>query len=113
MQCLLLFLFACVYFLYAYISYDDSINKINLNFFIYCMLIGLIHSLLWYFSSRLLSSDKEQFFMFVLLWDLVYMIVFYLTPVIFFGVNLDLWGILGVSTMICGLLIMKIGHHFN
>lgn len=77
------------------------------------MLIGLIHSLLWYFSSRLLSSDKEQFFMFVLLWDLVYMIVFYLTPVIFFGVNLDLWGILGVSTMICGLLIMKIGHHFN
>ena len=113
MEFLLLFLFACVYFSYAYISYDDNINKLDFNFFVYSMVIGLAHSILWYFSSRLLSSDKEQFFIFVLMWDLVYMIVFYLTPIIFFGVKLDFWATIGVATMIGGLIIMKIGHHLS
>lgn len=113
MECIILILFAIVYFSYAYISYDDAIIKSGLNFFILSMVIGLAHSVLWYFSSRFLSSDKEQFFIFVLIWDLIYMIVFYLTPIIFFGVKLDFWSMIGVGTMIGGLVIMKIGHHLS
>jgi len=108
MQILFLSAVALVYFAYAYLAFSD-INKNGLTFFLLSMVVGAFYSLLWYWSSRLIT-EKSDYFLFVLIWDFVYIGVFYLTPVLFFGVKLDKWGIIGMLSMIAGLLIMKIGH---
>jgi multidrug transporter EmrE-like cation transporter len=45
------------------------------------------------------------------MWDVVYMAVFYFVPVFLFDVKVDKWGIIGMITMVIGILVMKIGHH--
>jgi hypothetical protein len=112
MECLLLFLASIVYFSYAYIAFNDFFDKNSYNYFTICMIIGFFYSLIWYWSTKIVDN-KEEFFIFVLMWDLVYIAVFYFTPLIFFNVKLDYWGIFGMITMVIGLIIMKIGHMIN
>lgn len=73
------------------------------------MAIGFLYSLLWYWSSRIVSN-KTDFLTFVFLWDFVYIAVFYFMPIFFFGVKMDKWGFIGMASMVFGLVIMKIGH---
>lgn len=109
MQCLFLFIAALIYFMYAYLAFDDKMPKTSVTFFLASMIIGFLYSLLWYFSTTMIK-EKTEYFMFVLIWDFVYIAVFYLTPVLFFGVKIDRWGVIGILSMVAGLLIMKIGH---
>jgi hypothetical protein len=53
MECIILILFAIVYFSYAYISYDDAIIKSGLNFFILSMVVGLAHRRPMVFSFKI------------------------------------------------------------
>jgi len=109
MQCLFLLMAALIYFMYAYLAFDERLPKEGLSFFIATMVVGLFYNLLWYWSVRMIT-EKNEYFLFVLLWDFVYISVFYFTPVLLFGAKMDKWGVIGVSSMIVGLLIMKIGH---
>lgn len=109
MQCLFLLMAALIYFMYAYLAFDERLTKEGLSFFIATMVVGLFYNLLWYWSVRMIT-EKNEYFLFVLLWDFVYIAVFYFTPVLLFGAKMDKWGVIGVSSMIVGLLIMKIGH---
>ena len=108
MQILFLTAVGMVYFAYTCLAFGQ-INKEGLAFFVYSMVVGFFYSLLWYWSARLVT-DKNDYFLFVLIWDFVYIGVFYLTPIIMFGVKLDVWGMVGLLCMICGLLVMKAGH---
>lgn len=109
MQYLFLLMAALIYFMYAYLAFDERLPKDGLCFFIATMIVGVFYNFLWYWSARIIT-EKTDYFMFVLLWDFVYISVFYFTPVILFDVKLDKWGMIGVISMIAGLLIMKIGH---
>lgn len=108
MQVIFLSAVALVYFLYTCLAFGQF-NKDEFSFFVYSMVIGLFYSLLWYWSARLVT-DKNDYFLFVLVWDFVYIGVFYLTPIIMFGVKLDVWGMVGLACMVGGLLVMKAGH---
>jgi hypothetical protein len=105
-----LLLAGMVYFSYAYIAFSEHFNKNSYTYFSLCMLIGVFYNLLWYWSTRI-TKDKEDFFVLVLMWDVVYMAVFYFVPVFLFDVKVDKWGIIGMITMVIGIFIMKIGHH--
>lgn len=109
MQSIFLILVGLVYFMYAYLAFGSKLEKAGTPFFVCSMVIGFLYSLLWYWSARIVQ-DKSEYFLFVLIWDLVYISVFYFTPVVLFGVKLDVWGILGLVIMVSGLLVMKIGH---
>lgn len=109
MQCLFLVLAAVVYFMYAYLAFDERLPKDGLVFFGATAVVGIFYNMLWYWSTRMIT-EKNEYFMFVLLWDFVYIFVFYFTPVLLFGVKLDKWGVIGLIGMITGLLVMKIGH---
>jgi len=109
MQCLFLLMAALIYFMYAYLAFDEILPKEGLLFFIATMIVGLLYNILWYWSIRMIT-EKNDFFLFVLLWDFIYISIFYFTPVLLFGVKMDKWGLIGISSMIVGLLIMKIGH---
>ena len=108
MQFLFLAAVAVVYFAYTCLAFGEF-NKNGLPFFFASMTVGFFYSLLWYWSARLVA-DKSEYFLFVLVWDFVYIGVFYLTPILLFGVKLDKWGIIGMVCMIAGLLVMKMGH---
>ena len=109
MQCLFLLMAALVYFMYAYLAFNEKLPKDCLSFFVATMVVGFFYNILWYWSTRLIT-EKTEYFLFVLLWDFVYIAVFYFTPVFLFGVKLDKWGVIGVISMIAGLLVMKMGH---
>lgn len=108
MQTLFLALAGLIYFLYAYLAFG-KLEKNGVMFFVCSMIVGFFYSLLWYWSARIVE-EKSDYFLFVLIWDFVYIAVFYFTPVMLFGVKLDMWGVLGLATMIGGLLLMKLGH---
>lgn len=108
MQCFFLVCSAFVYFMYSFLVFSERLNKDSSYFFVCSMFVGFLYSLLWYYSSRAIA-DKNEYFMFVLLRDFVYMSVFYFTPTIVYGINLNKWGLLGLIMMVGGLLVMKLG----
>lgn len=108
-QAVFLVLAGLIYFAYSYLAFCEKFPKDSSTFFGLSMIVGFLYSLLWYWSARIID-DKYNYFFFVLLWDLVYISVFYFTPVLLFGVKLNWWGIVGLLTMIGGLFVMKIGH---
>jgi len=109
MEWFILFLFGVIYSIYAYISYSPSLDKNSPNYCSYFIILGLFHSFLWYLSV-VTNENKEKLFVFILIWDLIYMAVFYLVPILFFDVKFNITGIIGLFVMIVGLFIMKFGH---
>ena len=99
---------AIIYFAYAYLAFNEHFDKNGYFYFISFMVVGFAYNFLWYWSTKIVKTKDELFFL-VLMWDVVYMVVFYFTPVMLFNVKLDRWGIIGMITMIAGLLLMKIG----
>jgi hypothetical protein len=109
MEYLFLMLAGIVYFAYAYLSFSDAFDKNSMMYFLTIMTVGFFYSFNWYLSTRLFDN-KNDFFVFVMMWDFVYMAVFYFTPILLFGVKIDKWGLAGMASMIVGLLLMKLGH---
>lgn len=108
-QALFLAASAAIYLAYAYLTFGSKMQKDGFAFFAISMFVGLMYSLLWYWSSRIVE-DKNDFFFLVLLWDLIYILVFYFAPVALFGLKLDALGLVGLFTVVAGLLVMKVGH---
>jgi len=109
MDWLFLFCASIVYFAYAFLAFSESFDKSSTSFFVISMVVGFFYSLLWYFSTIIITT-KEKFFTFTLAWDFVYMAVFYFTPVLLFGVKMDRFSVTGLICMVIGLVIMKLGH---
>ena len=99
---------AVVYFAYAYLTFNEHFDKNSYSYFIAFMIVGFVYNFLWYWSTKIVK-DKDELFFLVLMWDVVYMAVFYFTPIFLFNIKLDKWGIIGLATMIGGLMLMKIG----
>lgn len=111
MQLLFLTSAAAIYMAYAYLIFGSKIDKASMPFFFWSMVVGTLYSILWYWSSRVVE-DQEEFFFMLLVWDLIYIAVFYFAPVALFGLKLDNWGLFGLFVVVGGILVMKIGHLF-
>jgi hypothetical protein len=68
--------------------------------------IGTIVSTIWVLTIRYLG-DKQKIYVFSLFWDFVMMFVYYLLPVVWFGVKLDKWSVGGIMLMVLGLVVLK------
>jgi hypothetical protein len=53
-------------------------------------------------------DNKQKIYIFSLLWDTVMVLVWYFIPILFFGVKIDRWILLGVLLMVLGLSIIKV-----
>jgi hypothetical protein len=100
---------AVIYMMYAYLTFGSHMDKRGLPFFACSMAVGVLYAFLWYWSARVTGS-KEDFFFLVLLWDLIYILVFYFVPIALFGVRMDPWGLWGLAIVVAGFLVMKMGH---
>lgn len=109
MEYLFLTLAGIIYFAYAYLSFSDTFDKNSLSYFIAIMTVGFFYSLNWYLSVRLLDS-KNDFLIFTMMRDFIYIATFYFAPILLFGVKIDKFGTLGMASMIIGLILMKLGH---
>jgi hypothetical protein len=111
LQTIFLSFAGAIYLAYAYLIFGSKMDKEGMLFFVISMIVGTLYSLLWYCSARMVE-DKNDFFFLVLLWDLIYILVFYFAPVALFGLKLDNFGLIGLFVVVAGLLVMKAGHLF-
>ena len=70
-------------------------------------MVGSAITILWYTSVRYLD-DKHRIYVFSMLWDVTMIAIFYLIPIMFYGVQLTRWGILGLFLVLVGVVILKI-----
>jgi drug/metabolite transporter (DMT)-like permease len=105
-QFVALFLIGIMYGFSAWLTYKES-NR-NSSWFIPALLaIGTVVNLVWAGMARYLDN-KQKIYIFSLLWDTVMVLVWYFIPILFFGVKIDRWILLGVLLMVLGLSIIKV-----
>lgn len=106
MQYIALVLIGIMCGLSAWITYKES-NR-NSSWFIPTLIgIDIVSNLVWAGMTRYLD-DKQKIYVFSLFWDTVMVLVWYFIPIMFFGVKIDRWILLGVLLMILGLSIIKV-----
>lgn len=73
------------------------------------VLFGSSLVLIWYLVVRYIG-DRDRIYFYSLCWDVVMVGVYYILPVVLFGVKLDRYGIAGLCLMIAGLFLLKVKH---
>jgi len=71
------------------------------------ILIGLCISSMWVTGVRVLDN-KERIFFFSLCWAFAVIFVDYVIPLVFFGLNVNKYVVLGSLIVAAGLVIMKL-----
>lgn len=105
MEWFVLFLVGLIYSFSAYITYTESRDKwwaIPVG-----TLLGAIVAILWFTMARYLE-DKHRIYVYSLFWDTTMWVVYYTIPLLFFGVKLDRWLVVGLSLIITGMVVIKI-----
>lgn len=70
------------------------------------MLLGVSTNCIWLLSAKLLDT-KEKIYTLSLFWDCAMVAVYFLVPVLFFGIRLDRIGVIGLVIAIVGALLVK------
>ena len=100
-----LLIIAIIYSLAAYVSYVEGWRNTGW-FWVINIIIGLISSIIWCWMVGYIDS-KDNLYVYNLFWDTIICSIFYIFPILFFGVKMDGWGIAGLSCIIVGLVIIK------
>lgn len=102
----LIFILAFVlYSASAYLSYHEEWKTRNF-YFPLGIFIGLCITTLWFWLVRYID-DKNKIYFYSLIWDTIMIGVFYITPIIIYGVSINKAGLFGLILIIAGLIIFK------
>lgn len=71
------------------------------------IIFGVTTNSLWLLSAKILP-DKQQIYIFSLFWDCIMVGVYFLIPVIAFGIKFDKIGFFGLLLIIIGTLLIKL-----
>ena len=102
---LILAVIACMYCVSAYLSYSEGCRRAPWYWPV-SILVGLVISATWYAMVKYLD-DKQRIYVYSMCWDTTMCCAFYITPLVFFGVKLDRWSVVGLAFMLTGLAIIK------
>ena len=92
--------------LMCYISFDKSLH--NKWWYIpLALLLGLTSNSIWILTTKYFE-DEKKLYAFSLIWDVLFVAIYYFLPLIFFDIKLGKNGYVGLILMIIGLLIIKI-----
>lgn len=94
-----------LYLLAAYITFQEEWRNSGTGLLAYAC-IAIATSIAWLLTARYIG-DKNRIYFYSLCWDTMLVLVFYLTPILLFGVKLDRWGVAGITLMIAGLCLLK------
>jgi hypothetical protein len=70
------------------------------------LFIGLCSNGLWFLAAKTIGN-KDQLYIFSMFWDCLIVGIYFLFPVLFFGIKLDKIGIVGLCFIVIGTLIIK------
>lgn len=97
-----------IYVICAYLTYKEEWR--NESWYLpVCFFFGTVLVVIWYMVIKYIG-DKDRIYFFSLCWDAVMVAVYYILPVLVFGVKLDRYGIGGLCLMIAGLALLKMKH---
>jgi hypothetical protein len=89
----------------AYLSYHKEWKSSNF-YFPLGIFVGLLITTLWFWLVKNMD-DKNEIYFYSLVWDAIMIGVFYIVPIIVYGVNINKIGLIGLFLIICGLIIFK------
>lgn len=95
-----------LYSLSLVLCYDDYIR----NAWYYpwlSIVIGIMVSSLWVLGIKLIDN-KERIFLFSLCWEFSVISIDYLVPLVFYGLNVNKYVVLGSLIVAVGLTVMKL-----
>lgn len=95
-----------LYSLSLVLCYDDNIR----NAWYYpwlSVVIGIMVSTLWV-SGVKFADNKERIFLFSLCWEFSVISIDYLVPLVFYGLNVNKYVVLGSLIVAVGLTVMKL-----
>lgn len=98
----------CLYILVCWLGYNDEFRK-TAYFVPVATAIAALVNLLWFTVLRTLD-DRQKIYVFSMCWDAVIVGVYYSIPVLFLGVKLDRYGLIGVFLILCGVCLLKLRH---
>lgn len=96
---------ALIYGVSACCSYCEALRR-SPWFVVITLALGAVSSALWCLMVRSLN-DSARIYVFGLCWDTVMCAVFYLAPLVFFGVRLERTSVAGLCLMVAGLVLLK------
>jgi drug/metabolite transporter (DMT)-like permease len=103
---IILLLIGLIHTVICSISFNKNIHD-RWWYFPLGLCLGISSNALWLFSAKLLG-EKNEIYIFSLLWDCVMVGVYFLVPVFVFGIKLDRIGIIGLILVLVGTLLIKI-----
>jgi hypothetical protein len=89
----------------CYISFHKEIHN-QIWYIPLAITIGLFNNILWIFSTKYFTEEKKLY-TFSLIWDIIFISIYYFLPLMFFNIKMDKYGWLGVILMTIGALIIK------
>ncbi len=90
------------------VSLDFAISLHKLWWFAFAKIsLSILGSYVWVLTLWRIA-DKDRIYTFGLIWDVVVCCVSYLIPILFFGITLDVKGIIGLILMFAGLMLIKL-----
>lgn len=106
MEWLIILAVMTLYSLSLVLCYDDNIR----NAWYYpwlSIVIGIMVSTLWVSGIKLIDN-KERIFLFSLCWEFSVISIDYLVPLVFYGLNVNKYVVLGSLIVAAGLTVMKL-----
>lgn len=99
-----LYIFCCI------VSYTDDWR--NSYWYIPVItVVGLLINMIWAGVVKYLD-DKQQIYIFGLVWDSIMMTTYYLLPILFFNVKLTKQTIFGLLFVVAGVIVLKFPSKF-
>ena len=70
------------------------------------LLFGMSSNGLWFLAAKTIGN-KDNLYVFTLFWDGLVVAIYFLMPVLLFGVKLDKIGVLGLGLIVLGTVLIK------
>jgi hypothetical protein len=106
MEWLIILAVMTLYSLSLILCYDDHIRNVWYYPWV-SVVIGLMVSGLWISGIKLIDN-KERIFLFSLCWEFSVISIDYLVPLVFYGLNVNKYVVLGSLIVAVGLTVMKL-----
>ena len=102
----MLVLAGILYVFAAYMSYSEGMRR-EWWYVPLAVFVGTIASTIWFWTVRYID-DKDRIYVYTMFWDFVLCAVYFVVPLLWFGVKLDRWQLCGLLLMIIGLAVIKL-----
>lgn len=96
-----------LYGLFSWVTFNDEIRD-SRYFLIYGLAYAILANLSWIILVKNLSNPKHIVY-YSLVWDVLMALVGLAIPIIFFGMRFSSISIIGITLIIAGTLVIKLG----